>query len=285
MTEFTPDTAHPVLIFGGPYSNLAAVRAMRETGSRLNIPSGNILCTGDIVAYCASPQETTDIICDWGISVVQGNCEESLGNDASDCGCGFDEGSACDLLSTGWFNFAQTRISKDSKRWMAQLPANVSFTYAGLTMRAIHGGLNSINQFIFASDGKQLKEAQLAEAGVDVIIGGHCGIPFGQQLTKGFWLNAGVIGMPANDGRQDTWYMLITAEPEGQVTASWHQLTYDVSHTVSAMQNSGLNTPYVKALQSGYWPSVDILPEAEAGISGQPLKLKPLSLKPLNMEL
>ncbi|WP_315982770.1 metallophosphoesterase family protein [Aliamphritea spongicola] len=152
MQEFSPADTKPLLIFGGPYSNLAATKAIKETSEKLEIPAGNILCTGDIVAYCASPQETTDLIREWGIAVVQGNCEESLGNGANDCGCGFDEGSTCDLLSAGWFNFAKPRVSADAKTWMATLPAQISFTWAGLKMHAIHGGLNSINQFIFASD-------------------------------------------------------------------------------------------------------------------------------------
>ncbi|WP_271273493.1 metallophosphoesterase family protein [Aliamphritea hakodatensis] len=279
MQKFTPADTAPLLIFGGPYSNLAATQAIKEISQQLDIPTGNILCTGDIVAYCASPQETTDVIHEWGISVVQGNCEESLGNDASDCGCGFDTGSSCDLLSAGWFNFAKPRVSADAKAWMASLPAHISFDWAGLTMHAIHGGLNSINQFIFASDTAEQTQQQ-ADSGGDVIISGHCGIPFGRILTNGTWLNAGVIGMPANDGQPDTWYMLITPEADGRITASWHALQYDVQDSISKMHQAGLNTPYADALNTGYWPSTDILPPAEQSATGQPLSLSPLPLSP-----
>ena len=41
----------PVLIFGGPYSNLLATQAMREAAASLNIPGENVICTGDVVAY------------------------------------------------------------------------------------------------------------------------------------------------------------------------------------------------------------------------------------------
>ena len=277
MQEFSPADTKPLLIFGGPYSNLAATKAIKEISEVLDIPAGNILCTGDIVAYCASPQETTDLIREWGITVVQGNCEESLGNDASDCGCGFDEGSACDLLSASWFSFAKPRVSADAKTWMATLPTQISFTWAGLKMHAIHGGLNSINQFIFASDITEQAQQQ-TDSEADVIISGHCGIPFGQQLTKGTWLNAGVIGMPANDGQTNTWYMLITQESDRQITASWHGLEYDVEDSINKMCQAGLNTPYAEALNTGYWPSTDILPPEEQVATGKPLNLSPLTI-------
>ena len=112
----------PVLIFGGPYSNLAATRAMQAEASRLGISAKQVICTGDLVAYCAEPEATVQLIRDWGIPVVMGNCEESLAQNAPDCGCGFDQGSACSLLAVEWYNFSNQRLSQDDKLWMAALP-------------------------------------------------------------------------------------------------------------------------------------------------------------------
>jgi hypothetical protein len=42
----------PLLVFGGPYSNLGAVLAMRARASDLGIPASRSICTGDVVAYC-----------------------------------------------------------------------------------------------------------------------------------------------------------------------------------------------------------------------------------------
>ena len=78
-----------MLIFGGPYSNLQATIAMQARAAELEIPAKRTLCTGDIVAYCAEPAETIDLIRSWGIHVVMGNCEESLAFSEPDCGCGF----------------------------------------------------------------------------------------------------------------------------------------------------------------------------------------------------
>ena len=43
-----------VLLFGGPYGNLQATEALLAAASRLAIPAGNLVCTGDLVAYINS---------------------------------------------------------------------------------------------------------------------------------------------------------------------------------------------------------------------------------------
>ena len=89
----------PALVFGGPYSNLQATRAVKAVAEDLRIPAGRAICTGDLVAYGADPRATVDLVRAWGNVVVMGNCEESLAQDADVCGCNFIEGSECDLLS------------------------------------------------------------------------------------------------------------------------------------------------------------------------------------------
>jgi hypothetical protein len=104
----------PVLVFGGPYSNLRAVSALRQRADELGIPPSHSICTGDVVAYCAEPEETTAAIRDWGCHVIAGNCEEQLAAAAEDCACGFEEGSECNRLAKGWYPFANARMSRET---------------------------------------------------------------------------------------------------------------------------------------------------------------------------
>ncbi len=271
MAEFKPDDASPLLIFGGPYSNLQATEALLQYASENHIPVGNILCTGDLIAYCASPEETVNRIRDAGIAVVMGNCEESIGNDADDCGCGFDEGSACDLLSAAWYNFSRPRVSDNNKAWMRRLPEQIDFIYQGTRFSAIHGGAEQINQFIFPSDSNAEKQQQMARLECDIVLSGHSGIPFGNQTDSGLWLNAGVIGMPANDGTPDGWFMVIKPEA-GMLKIEWQRLPYDYQAAAESMSENGLKNGYQQALSSGLWPSLDVLPEAEKQQTGQALQ-------------
>ncbi|WP_417228354.1 metallophosphoesterase family protein [Amphritea sp.] len=275
MTVFTPDQSAPLLVFGGPYSNLQATQAIQQLAAEQQIPHQNIICTGDLVAYCAQPDATVDLIREWGINVIAGNCEESIGQGALDCGCGFTEGSACDLLSAQWYNFTLARVSEHNKAWMRQLPEQLGFAYGGQRFTVIHGGLDSNNQFLFASDSAVQKEQQLHQSSSQVIISGHSGLPFGQQTDAGYWLNAGVIGMPANDATAQTWYMLINRVNE-QLVCTWHRLDYDHQQAAQQMAAAGLDNGYMTALSTGLWPSLDVLPAPERALTGHPLSLAPL---------
>ena len=208
-TEFDVDGR--LLVFGGPYSNLQATEALLAEARRLGLGPDRLLCTGDLVAYCAEPQATVDLIRETGCPVVQGNCEESLGADAEDCGCGFEEATLCDLLSQQWYSYSRGRVSDETKRWMAGLPRRLTVRIGGRRLLAIHGGVAQINRFIFPRSPAAEKATELDTAGTDGILAGHSGIPFVEMVGDRLWLNSGALGMPANDGTPRVWYALLEA--------------------------------------------------------------------------
>ncbi|WP_207060960.1 metallophosphoesterase [Motiliproteus sp. SC1-56] len=260
----------PVLIFGGPYSNLEATKAMRSEAQRLGLPPERVICSGDLIAYCADPVVTLELVRDWGISVVMGNCEESLARDSADCGCGFTEGSACQLLSVGWYGYARRQMDSAMRAWMGALPRRVRFTLGERRVAVIHGGVSQISRFIFASTPAAVKVEERAACEADLVVGGHAGLPFGERIGDGAWLNAGVIGLPANDGTRDGWYLLL--EPRGgALRCRWQRLVYDADTASRKLAAAGLGEGYARALVSGCWPSMDVLPEAEQRQRGQRL--------------
>lgn len=264
-----------LLVFGGPYSNLAATLAIRQRAEELAIPPDRVICTGDLIAYCAEPCETLQLVRDWGIQVVQGNCEESLGEDAPDCGCGFEEGTTCSALSVEWYQYANRKIGPADRDWMRNLPRTLRFDLAGRSIMIVHGGVNQINRFIFPSTPAAVKQEELELAGTDILIGGHSGIPCGQLVENRAWLNAGVIGLPANDGTRDGWYLLLTPA-EDLIHFSWHRLSYATDATCQKMLSAGLKGGYVKTLGNGLWPSMDVLPMTERKRRGVPIEMEVL---------
>ena len=266
----------PILVFGGPYSNLRATQAMRAEADRLGIPANHVICTGDVVAYAAEPEGTTQLIIDWGCHVIAGNCEEQIGAGASDCGCGFEEGTACDVMAKGWYPFANMRVSDASRAWMRGLPARATFTIGGLTVAVVHGGVNQTNKFIFASEAETIA-AELADAGTDVVIGGHAGVPFATKSSGRLWFNPGVIGMPANDGTPDVWYGLIALDGDA-VTFTLKRLAYDHAGAAAAMRRWAHADGYAKTLVTGIWPSFDVFPAVEKAQTGKRIRARSWSL-------
>jgi len=257
----------PLLVFGGPYSNLRAVLAMRARATELGIAPSSCICTGDVVAYCVEPEETIAAIRGWACHVIAGNCEEQLAAGAADCGCGFEEGTECDRLAKSWYEFANGRISSADRQWMASLPKTLTFTAGGgLMFRVVHGGIDVINRFVFRSQ-RAVIAAELERAGADVVIAGHCGIPFIEKIDQRVWFNPGVIGMPANDGTPDTWYGLIGREGD-HIALSTHRLVYDHQGAAEAMRKWGHANSYARSLITGLWPSLDVLPAHEKEATG-----------------
>ena len=257
----------PILCFGGPYSNRHALEALMAEAARRGIPPARMICTGDVVAYCAEAAATLDAMIASGIPTVMGNCEENLAADADDCGCGFDAGSTCDLLSRGWYAHARAQISPRHRAWMTALPRRIDVTLGGRRLAVVHGGATEINRFLFPSAPDDVLAAEIAATGAEGVIAGHSGLPFTRQVGRAIWHNAGAIGMPADDGTPRTWFSVLAPEagvPEaGGLRISHHALAYDHGGAAWAMREAGLAAGYAAALESGTWPSQDILPAEE----------------------
>jgi predicted phosphodiesterase len=258
------------IVFGGPYSNLEATAAVLAEAARLGITHERIVCTGDIVAYCADPVATLDLVQASGIHVVMGNCDEQLGNSADDCGCGFPPGSSCDRLSAAWFAYADARVTPAQRKWLASLPRRLDIEIGGVRLAVIHGATAQISRFIFASTPALAKKRELDLAGCDGIVAGHCGLPFSQVIDGRFWHNAGVVGMPAHDGTPRVWYSVLTPV-DGGIEIAHRALTYDHDRAASAMARAKLPSEYALALAKGIWPSCDVLPKQEIHSAGIPL--------------
>ena len=275
-------TTKPLLIFGGNYSNLQATLALQAWARDNHFSPEQIVCTGDIVAYCANPVETIDIIRDWlgdKGHCIQGNVEQSLAESAEDCGCGFTEGSTCDALSRSWYSYAEKKITIEQRQWFASLPQQLYFNYHDRKIQLVHGAPSNISRFMFASqnDADFSEEFMTIGNEVDIIIAGHSGIPFTKKIIladgqEKIWHNSGALGMPANDGTSRVWFSVLKML-EGEIGIHHHSLDYDASLAQQAMSEAGLTQGYELALINGLWPSMDVLPEFESSQRGVEIKI------------
>ena len=282
----------PILLFGGVYSNLQALQALKAAAEKHGIPPSNIICTGDTPGYCADPEACLDIVENWGIHAIAGNVETNLVNGTDDCGCGFGDGSRCDMFAKLWYTFAAANVSKKNLAYMANLPDMLRFEYAGKKVVVLHGSPENQSEFVWKSTPKEIKQKYCEAVKADIVIGGHCGLPFTDTLTNAdlsraepinnqlslitnhlspLWLNPGVIGMPANDATPRTWYAILNDSEE--LSATFHELHYNHTAAKSRMlDDRRLPVSYAATLSTGIWDNTEIMPPAEEAQQGIPLQ-------------
>jgi hypothetical protein len=105
---------------------------------------------------------------------------------------------------------------------------------------------------------------------VEVIFGGHCGLPFTSVQDGQYWLNAGVIGMPENDGTTKVWYMVLDESP---FSFDHQSIEYDFHTVQNLMNENGLPKAYSETLATGFWDNCEILPDIETEEQGKVLIL------------
>lgn len=260
------------LLFGGVYSNLQAIEALKQIAEKEGIPPENCICTGDIVGYCAQPEETVQLFKLWGAKSIVGNVEIQLRENAADCGCDFREGSRCDGFSQLWYPYAQSKLSSNSLEFLKTLPNTIQFEYASKKATVVHGSYFNVSEFIFKSTDWSKKAPNFTATNSDVIVAGHSGLPFQDQQNGQLWLNPGVIGMPANDGNPSVWYAILDDAKEN-FNYTHHTLNYNYKLTSKLMQNGLLPEEYSRTIVTGIWDNTEILPAIETGLQGFGIQL------------
>jgi hypothetical protein len=138
--------------------------------------------------------------------------------------------------------------------------------YAGKKIGVVHGSYDQVSQFVFKSTDWQEKKASLAALQAEVIIAGHCGLPFIDQQKDHIWLNPGVIGMPANDGNSHTWAMIL--DDANGFEYEHIPVSYDYLTAIEEMKKNYLPQEYAQTLETGIWDNMEILPEEEKTLQG-----------------
>jgi len=261
-----------VLLFGGIYSNLQALEALIAVAKAEGIPPENCICTGDIIGYCAQPEETIQTFKNWKAKSIVGNVEIQLRDNEDDCGCDFREGSRCDGFSQQWYPYAKSKLSKNSLDYLHTLPDHIKFALGNQKVSVVHGSYFNVSEFIFKSTAWNHKLPNFEATQSDVIIAGHCGLPFIDKNNNKTWINPGVIGMPANDGNPNVWFAILD-DSEQPFRVDFRKLEYNHRLTNKLMLNGLLPKSYAKTIISGIWDNMEILPEAEKLQQGKSIKL------------
>ena len=137
--------ASQIALFGGVYSNHLALSALLEDVRRRGIR--DLYCLGDLGGFGPNPDKVFPLLRDAGVNVIQGNYDDSVGNDLSDCQCGYTD-PRDNYFARLSYLYTHGHTSAENKAWMRSLPKQSKFELGGRRVRLCHGSPRKINEFL-----------------------------------------------------------------------------------------------------------------------------------------
>ena len=108
--------------FGGIYSNWRALAAATADVRRRG--SDGLYALGDFGAFGPNPDRVFPLLLEAGAQPIQGNYEESLSTDASDCHCGYTD-PRDNFFAQISYDYTAAKTSSEWKGWIRTILAVV----------------------------------------------------------------------------------------------------------------------------------------------------------------
>jgi diadenosine tetraphosphatase ApaH/serine/threonine PP2A family protein phosphatase len=250
-----------IALIGGIYSNYQALVATLDDIERRGADSTFFL--GDLGAFGPHPDRIPSLLIERGIAGIQGNYEESLSSGATDCNCGYTDPRDNHYAQIS-YDYTAENTSDAHKRWMGTLPKMIRLEVNGRSVLLSHGSPRKINEFLWRSTSPDpFLRRMCDDFRADVIVCTHSGLHWHKRLEDGrHVVNAGVIGRPANDGRANVWYTMLSIGEE--VGVEFIPIGYDHDALAREMRAERLPEEFVETIESGWWTTcLEILPAKE----------------------
>lgn len=263
-----------VAIFGGVYSNHLALRAAIEDAQRRG--AEKLFCLGDLGAFGPNPDKVFPLLIDSGVVTMQGNYDNSIGNDLADCQCGYTD-PADNHYARLSYQYTYNKTSPRWRPWLKSLPLDLRFNLGSPShpqsaignpqsrrVLCCHGSPRRTNEFLWESTTPtHLLEKFCDDYAADVIVATHTGLPWIRPLSNDrLFVNCGVLGRPANHGTTRVGYSLLDADDPH--LATYVSLSYDHEALAAEMRRERLPEPFVETILTGWWTTcLEILPAKE----------------------
>ncbi len=253
-------TATRIAVFGGPYSNPYALRAL--LGDARSRGCERIFCLGDLGGFGAEPDALWPLLTEGGVECIAGNYDIAIGRGDEDCGCGYRDPRDNEFAQL-IYDYTKAHTSPEFAAWMRGLPGEHRELIAGVDVHMVHGSPLVVNDFFWESLSDDAVRERLDASGADILLCTHTGLPWQKRVDGRLIVNVGVIGRPANDGRTEVWYAVVDLD-EGRADAQLVPLAYDWKAQAASMRTAGLPEAFVETIETGWWTTcLEVVPPPE----------------------
>ena len=252
-----------IACFGGIYNNYLALEAAIDDVAARGVDA--IYCLGDMGAFGPFPNRVFPLLRDHNVICMQGNYDNSIGNELADCQCGYTDPRDNHFARIS-YDYTLTNTSAENRRWLKELPGELRIELAGRRVLMSHGSPRSMNEFLWESTtSTHFLDALAREYQADLILATHTGIKWQRELSGGRrFINVGVLGRPENDGKTNVWYTLLESANGGDLSVEFIPVEFDYRRLMREMQSEGIPDEFQQTLETGYWSTcLEVLPAKE----------------------
>jgi pyruvate-formate lyase-activating enzyme/predicted phosphodiesterase len=250
-------------VCGGVYANPYALRAMLDN-TRVR-GCERLFCLGDLGGFGAGCDAVWPLLVEGGVECIAGNYDVAIGRGDEDCGCGYAD-ERDNHFAQLMYDYTRAHTSAEFAAWMRELQVERRERIGGIDVLMVHGSPLAVNDFVWESldDDELRRRLDAVEDGrPDVLLCTHTGIPWQRRVDDTLIVNVGTIGRPANDGRREGWYAVVTFEGGG-ARAELVPVAYDWRAHAESMRAAGLPEPFVTTVETGWWTTcLEVVPPPE----------------------
>ncbi|NLY53525.1 MAG: metallophosphoesterase family protein [Firmicutes bacterium] len=234
-----------IAVLSDIHGNLPALQAVLADIEGKQVDK--IFCLGDLVGYGPWPNEVIDLLRQRDIPCVQGNYDESVGEELLACGCDFADADAARLgeISLNWTIDA---TNDENKSWLRELPQLLPADLAGYRLLLVHGSPRQNNEYLTFSYPAAQLERFLQATEADILLCGHTHLAFHRQIGSKHVVNAGSAGKPKH-GNPNVIYQLL--ELGKQVSVTTVEVPYDYARAAQAIVAAGLPEEFARIVRTG----------------------------------
>jgi predicted phosphodiesterase len=251
-----------IAAFGGVYSNHHALRAVIADARARGAEA--LLCLGDLGAFGPHPDRVFPILIDDDVRTIRGNYDDSIARGLDDCQCGYTD-PRDNYFARLSYRYTLEKTSTRWRGWMGRLPERLRLRLGRHRLLLCHGSPRRMNEFLWESTTPtHFLEKLCDDHDADVILCTHTGLHWSRRLSDGrLFANVGAIGRPANDGRTEVWYAMLSLE-EGSPAVEFVPLPYNHEALADEMADEGLPDEFIETILTGWWTTCnEVLPMKE----------------------
>ena len=227
------------------HANIFALKEVLKDIETQNVDK--TICLGDLVGYAPYPNEVIDLIKKEDIFTIQGNYDESTGEELIACGCDYDTQKEAENANKSLF-WTQEEVNEENQKWLANLPEEKEMKIEGWNLYLVHGSPRKNNEYLYAESNEVKEIAE--EFDFDILLSGHTHLPYFKVINGKYIVNAGSAGKPKHGNPRAT-YIILDIQKES-ITFRSREVKYDEEKIAKAIEEiEMLPSDFAKLFRNG----------------------------------